>query len=101
MPQTIITNVSELTKDEIANLYFRSLGNTEMRKSHLSLWPPGVNRVPMSPSTQDVEIDFTCWYGGLLSLAYGIDPGVVLPTMKEMCQFIGPQFDRAKTAIAA
>jgi hypothetical protein len=100
MPPTTVTNVSNLTKETIADLYFASLKTPEMRESHSLIYPGGANRVP-SPSTHDVGLDFKGWYGGLQSLAQSIDPGCALPGLKEMAGYINQNFDRAKDAIAA
>ena len=102
MPPTLTTNVSELTKQGIADLYFQSVGNIDTRKSHILLQPPGITSATSPPSAHDLEMDFTCWYGGVLALAHTIDAGVELPRTKEMCQFIAPQgLERVKGAIAA
>jgi len=100
---TKLTNVSELTNETIVDLYFRSLGNTEERKNHVLLTPAhGISGAsPPTTSVQDVEKDFTCWYGGVITLARTLDPGVELPPTKNMIALITSQFERAKKAIAA
>jgi hypothetical protein len=104
-PAKTVINVSSITKGEIADLYFLSLGNVESRKNHILLSRPraGPQTTPgqASPSVQDMEADFTCWYGGLQSIAEAVDPGVVLPPTKEMIGLITPQWERAKTQLAA
>lgn len=97
----VLTSVSALTKQGIADLYFGSLGNIDTRKNHVLLQPPGIAATASPPNAHDLEMDFTAWYGGVLALAHTIDSGVELPRTKEMCQFIAPQFERAKGAIAA
>jgi hypothetical protein len=103
MAPKILTNVSNLTKESIAELYFLSLGEPQTRKLHnmalLTESRGGLARIP--PSVHDTEIDFTCWYGGVTSVAQGIDPGVDLPPLKEMVGFITNNFEKVKTAIAA
>src|SRR3982074_3812428 len=98
-----ITNVSNLTRESIAELYFQSLGEPQTRKLHnmtlLSESRGGLARVP--PSIHDTEIDFTCWYGGVTSVAEAIDPGVDLPPLKETVTFITNNFEKVKTAVAA
>jgi hypothetical protein len=101
MPPTTITNVSELTKEGIGDLYFKSLGNIETRKMHSGLATARSGPTPVAPVIHDVELDFKCWYSGLLSLARAIDPGVELVPAQEMTGFIVQNFERAKTAIAA
>jgi hypothetical protein len=96
-----ITNVSELTKEGIGDLYFQSLGNIETRKMHAGLVTARSGPTPVAPVIHDVELDFKCWYAGLLSLARAIDTGVDLPPTQEMVGFIVQNFERAKTAIAA
>lgn len=98
-----ITNVSNLTKESIADLYFQSLGNTETRKKHNMALLSEARGAPtrIAPSVHDLEIDFTCWYGGLESLASAIDPGVDLPALEEMVGYISQNFERARTAVAA
>jgi hypothetical protein len=94
-------NVSELTKEGIADLYFRSLGSTNTRRMHTQLYRSGSAPVP---TQLDIEHDFTSWYGGMIALAQTIDPGVELPAVKEMCAFVATNatnFDRAKSLIAA
>lgn len=117
MPPTI-NNISQLTKQGIADLYFLSLGNTDTRKNHVLLtgvavvspvpghpepMPPAhvPPTTPPVPKEIDLELDFTAWYGGVLSLAHIIDAGVQLPSVKTMCQFITPQLGRAQAEIAA
>jgi hypothetical protein len=99
-PRTL-TNISELTKEEIGDLYFQSLGNAESRKLHMGLANARSGPTPVAPSVHEFEIDFKCWYAGLLSLAHAIDPGVNLPPTQIMVGYIAQNFDRAKTAVAA
>jgi hypothetical protein len=102
MPPTTITNVSELTKEIIADLYFRSLGNPDSRRNnHAGLTGARTGPSAVAPSVHDIEMDFGCWYGGLLSLAYALDDDSKLPKTTEMTSYISPQFDRVKSAIAA
>jgi len=98
-----LTDLSELTKDVIADLYFRSLGNIETRKNHVLLLPKiaEANLKAPPPSVHDIEKDFTAWYGGVLSLTRELDPDTHLPPTNQMVAFIGQNFDRAKQAIAA
>jgi hypothetical protein len=96
-----LTNVSELTKETIADLYFLSLGNIEQRKMHTGLAGKRDGPALIPPSVHDLELDFKCWYSGLSSLAHGIDPGVDLPPTQAMVGYITSNFERAKTAIAA
>jgi hypothetical protein len=106
-PVTKLPSVSELTKEMIGDLYFRSLSNFEARKNHVSLAPkliegaspPSSTTTAVSP--HEIEQDFTAWYGGVISLAHAMDPGVELPRTKEMIALITPQSDRAKKAMAA
>lgn len=101
MPPTL-QQVSSLTKQGIADLYFGSVGNIDTRKNHVLLQPTGIASTASPPNAHDLENDFTGWYGGVLSLAHAIDPGVEMPRTKEMCQFIAPQgLERVKGAIAA
>lgn len=99
----ILNEVSELTKDGIADLYFQSLGNIRTRGTHVLLKPKiSEAAVPTPPpSVHDLEIDFTSWYGGVLSLAHGMNPGIELPSTREMALHITENFERAKAAIAA
>jgi hypothetical protein len=99
-PKTL-TNISELTKEEIGDLYLLSLGNIETRKMHTGLATARSGPTPVPPSVHEFELDFKCWYAGLLSLANAIDPGVNLPPTQTMVGYIAQNFDRAKTAIAA
>lgn len=103
MAPKILTNVSNLTKESIADLYFQSLGEPQTRKLHnmalLTESRGGLARIP--PSVHDTEIDFTCWYGGLLALAQAIDPGMEVTPLKEMLTFITNNFEKVKTAVAA
>jgi hypothetical protein len=105
MAPKIVTNVSELTKELIAEMYFNSLGNREMRPSHVPLIEAsgggGPGRAWTKPPDDVINRDFAGWYGGLTSLAHGIDPGVALPTLKECAGYVTQNFERAKTAIAA
>jgi hypothetical protein len=96
-----ISNLSELGKEDIGDLYFLSLGNREMRKNHIRLVEATARPGPQNPSVHDLELDFTSWYGGVQSLAAGIEPGVALPGLKECVGYITQNFERAKTAIAA
>jgi hypothetical protein len=98
-----LNELSELTQDGIADLYFQSLGNPKTRGSHVLLKPKITEAaVPTpEPSVHDIEMDFTSWYGGLLSLANGIDPGIDLPTPRAMASVIIKGFERAKAALAA
>jgi hypothetical protein len=97
------TSLQNLTQDVVAELYFGSLGNVKTRISHVLLKPKiGEAAVPTPvPSGHDVEIDFTSWYGGLCALAHGLDPGIDLPSLREMLEVIGRGLERAKSAIAA
>ena len=100
-----ITNVSNLTKESIADLYFLSLGTPQTRKLHnmTLLAESRGNPTRISPSVHETETDFTCWYGGLQALAQALDPGVEIPVLKEMVSYItqGQNFDKVKTAVAA
>jgi hypothetical protein len=96
-----LTNVSDLTKESIADLYFLSLGNIETRKMHTGLSGKRDGPTPIPPSVHDLELDFKCWYSGLTSLANAIDAGVDLPPPGNMVGYIAQNFERAKTAIAA
>ena len=97
-----LNDLSELRQDGIADLYFLSLGNSKTRGSHVLLKPKITEAAPApAPSIHDVELDFTAWYGGLLSLANGLDPGIDLPSPREMVGVITKGFERAKAAIAA
>jgi hypothetical protein len=96
-----LTNISELTKEEIGDLYFLSLGTSESRKMHMGLVGARSGPTPVAPSVHDLEIDFKCWYSGLISLAHAIDPGVNLPPTQNMVGYIAQNFDKAKTALAA
>jgi hypothetical protein len=94
-----ISNVSELNKETIGEMYIRSLSNPETRKLH-----PGLKRdgPQGSLSTPELERDFTGWYGGLFSLCHALDPGVDLPPAPEMVQYITQQkIKPVKQAIAA
>jgi hypothetical protein len=103
MAPTIITEVGQLaSKEMIAELYFKSLGNIETRKSHLALVPALVSGgSPPAPTASDMQKDFTAWYGGLTSLAQAIDPAVALPDIRDMNGLINSQLDRGKKALAA
>jgi len=101
MAPTTLTNVSELTKEGIGDLYFLSLGNMESRKMHTGLSGKRDGPTPIPPSVHEFELDFKCWYSGLTSLAHAIDPGVALPPTQVMIGYIVQNLDRAKTAIAA
>ena len=100
MPK-IINSVGDLTKEEIGSLYFLSIGNKETRKMHAGLLGARSGPTPVAPSTHDMEIDFTCWYGGILSLANALDPGVSLPPTQVMLGYITQNFEKVTTAIAA
>ena len=101
MPQNTVNDVSQLTKEAIGDLYFRSLGNNETRTMHNPLLVSKGGPQGRSPTPGDLTLDFTCWYGGVISCANVIDPGVALPALKEMVGYINQNFERAKTAIAA
>jgi hypothetical protein len=96
-------NVSELTKEVIGGLYLESLANTKTRVTHVSLKPRLLDaNAPMPiPSVHDISMDFTSWFGGLLSLANAIDPGCELPPIKELIGYVTQNFERAKAAVAA
>lgn len=110
-PAKTLINVSSITRGEIADLYFVSLGNAESRKNHILLSKPrpaptpapsqGTTATGFIPTVQDLEADFTCWYGGLKSIAEAVDPGVELPATKDMIGLITPQWERAKQELAA
>src|SRR6202051_3494056 len=93
---TKLTTPSELTKEGIADLYFLSIGNIESRKMHTGLSGKRDGPTLVAPSIHDVELDFKCWYSGLLSLANAMDPGVDLPPPLEMNGYIVQNFERAK-----
>jgi hypothetical protein len=96
-----LTNVSELTKEAIGDLYFQSLGNIQTRKMHVRLQENRGGPTPVAPSVHDIELDVPSWYAGILSIASGLDPGVDLPPVKEVVGYITANFERAKAAIAA
>ena len=98
-----LTDLSELTKEKIADLYFASLGNSDTRKNHVLLLPKiaEANVTAPIPSVHDIEMDFRAWYGGFLSLGRAFDPGTVLVPTNQMVGYIGQNFDKAKQAIAA
>lgn len=100
-PTKVSANLSELTKEVIGDLYFQSLGNPESRKMHIRLNEARSGPTQITPSVHDAEIDFKCWYSGLLSLANAIDPGLDLPPAQNMVGYIAQNFDRVKTSIAA
>ena len=101
MQPKILTNVSELTKEGIGDLYFLSLSNIETRKMHVGLMGKREGPTPVGPSVHDLKPDCTCWYSGLISLAHALDPGVILPPAEEVVSYLVQNFERAKTAIAA
>jgi hypothetical protein len=104
-PVTKLPSVGELTKETISDLYFRSLTNVEARKNHVGLTPKLVEGA--SPpgnvhlTAEQIGRDFTAWYGGMISCAQALDPGVDLPPTKEMIALITTQGDRANKAMAA
>jgi len=101
-----MTNLTELTKDKIGNLYFLSVENRETKgKFHFlgetrsgNISGPAGGRSPTPP---EIEADVACWYGGMSSLAHALDPGVTLPPLKEIIGYINQNFERVKTAAAA
>jgi hypothetical protein len=97
----VSTNMSELTKEVIGELYIVSIGNPETRKMHTRLAEARSGPTPVAPSVHDAELDFKCWYSGLQSLAHAIDPGVDLPPTQNMVGFITQNFERVKSSIAA
>jgi hypothetical protein len=101
MAPTTLTNVAELTKEEIGDLYFLSLGKSESRKLHMGLANSRSGPTPVAPSVHEFELDFKCWYCGILDLVAAIDPGARLPPAQIMVGYIVQNFERAKTAIVA
>jgi hypothetical protein len=103
MTAKTLTDLADLTKDMIVDLYFQSLQNTEWRKSHVLLTPKiaQANVTAPIPSVHDIEMDFTAWYGGLTSLARAFDPGTSLYPVNQMFTLISQNFERVKQAIAA
>ncbi len=97
-----LNNVSELTKEWLADFYFESLENRETKKLiHPSLFRSG-GPTPVTPSVHEAAMDVATWYGGVRSICLGLDPGVDLPPIKEMIEYITQnKFERVKTAIAA
>ena len=98
-----LNDLTNLSKEEIANCYFDSLGNKTTRQTHTLLAPKiaMASSNPTPPSIHDIELDFTSWYGGFIGLGKAIDAGVELPPVPEMCRFVTQNFERAKQAIAA
>jgi hypothetical protein len=103
MTAKTLTDLSDLTKEMIVDLYFRSLQNSAWRKNHVLLTPktPQADVITPIPSVHDIEMDFTAWYGGVLSLGHALEPETTLPTTNQMLPLIGQNFDRVKQAIAA
>lgn len=101
MAPKIVNNVSELTRESIADLYFKSLESKDMRPIHAPLIEATAGGRSPTPPNDLVLRDFTGWYGGMLSLAQAIDPGVALPGLKECGTYITQNFERVKSAIAA
>src|ERR1700736_5343343 len=98
MQTKTVTDLAKLTKEEIGEIYFRSLQNTHTRKNHVQL--VGVNNSnPATPKT--IEGDCTPWYAGFVGLGTWFEPNVELPSMPEVVAYISKNFERARTAIAA
>jgi hypothetical protein len=101
-PTITNTNVSQLTKDAIADLYFQSLGAAGTKKNHSGLQPTSRSGTLKTPwGAAELGEDFGCWYDGFLGCAKVADPGADLPPMAEMGNYITHNFERAKAAIAA
>ena len=88
-------DLQEVTKEELAELYFTSLGPGTMRTNHCLLSIHGAH-----PATADIESDFSTWYGGVISLAKSIDPNVSLFTTKDMISSLRENVDKARAVIA-
>ena len=89
-------DLAKLTKEEIGELYFRSLQDTHSRKNHVLLMG-----TPNPPTPKTIENDCTVWYAGFMAFGAWIDSTVELPTVPEVVGYIAKNFDRAKAAIAA
>lgn len=89
-------DLRQLTKEEIGELYFRSLQNAHTRKNHVFLMG-----TPNPPTPKTIETDCTVWYAGMLAFGNWIDSTVELPPVQEVVTYIAKNFERAKTAIAA
>jgi hypothetical protein len=89
-------DLKQLTKEEIAELYFQSLGNHVTRKNHVLL--VGGNSPPQSKT---IENDCMTWYAGVVAFGRWIDPGTELPPTQEVVAYISKNFERARSAIAA
>jgi hypothetical protein len=92
MAPTTTFDLQEVTKEQIAELYYSSLGPGTMRTNHVLLSIHGPN-----PSPADIESDFACWFGGVCSLAKTIDPTVSLFTTKDMLSYLN--HDKARESI--
>ncbi len=100
-PKTI-SNVSELNKEFIGEMYIRSLSNPETRKLHPGLSGKRDGPSQVGLSVHELAIDFTGWYSGVFSTAHALDTRVDLPPVAEMVTYITQQkFEPAKNAIAA
>ena len=89
-------NVAELTKEEIGDIYFRSLANVTTRRNHAVLNGVAPQLIPKA-----IEADFSTWYGGFISLATRLDPAAHLPPTQEMMSFVSQNMGRAQAAVAA
>jgi hypothetical protein len=86
--------VGELTREEIADLFFKSLGNLETRKTHVMLSTATNTR-------EEIGNDFKSWYGGVVSIVRAIEPDAALPGVADMVNFVTQNPDRVRAAIAA
>src|SRR5258708_6621756 len=93
-------DLKQLTKEEIGELYFQSLGNHATRKNHVLLIGGG-NPTTTPPQSKAIENDCMTWYAGVVAFGKWVDPGTELPPTQEVVAYISKNFERARSAIAA
>ena len=91
------------TREQIAELYFRNLGDKKMRENHVFSTSTTGTKTTTPPSREMIATDVRAWYAGFLSLALNIDPNAleILPQVHSIEDYVTKVFADKARGIAA